>query len=78
MYDTQVILESGKRFFASKMSNSDSPHVFTPIGFISKKKLFHVGGTYFVVAPKNFMKYLFKSHFPMQDKICVFFKKILK
>src|SRR6185437_1176279 len=29
--------ESGKRFFASKMSNSDSPHVFTPIGVISEK-----------------------------------------
>jgi hypothetical protein len=32
-----------KRFFASKMSNSDSPHIFTPRETISGKN-FHVGG----------------------------------
>jgi hypothetical protein len=29
---------AGKRFFALKISNSDSSHVFTPRGFISRKK----------------------------------------
>jgi hypothetical protein len=46
-FNTQYAFsESGKRFFASKMSNSDSPHVSTPRGVISRKnfqKFFHVG-----------------------------------
>jgi hypothetical protein len=32
--------ESGKRFFALKISNSDFPYVFTPRGVISRKKIF--------------------------------------
>jgi hypothetical protein len=37
-FNTQYVLsESGKRFFTLKMSNSDSPHVFTPRGVISEK-----------------------------------------
>ena len=36
-FNTLAFPESGKRFFASKMSNSDSPHVFTPRGVISRK-----------------------------------------
>ena len=39
---TNAIPESRKRFFGSKMSNSDSLHVFTPRGVISRKT-FHVG-----------------------------------
>ena len=44
--------ESRKRFFASKMSNSDSPHVFTPKEVIPKK-IFHLGSPlpYCVVPP---------------------------
>jgi hypothetical protein len=29
--------ESGKRFFASKISNSNSPHIFTPKGSFPEK-----------------------------------------
>jgi hypothetical protein len=47
---------SGKCFFASKMSKSDSPHVFTPRRVISKKiqKIFTwlAPFLYCVVAPK--------------------------
>ena len=53
-FNTQYAFpESGKRFFASKMSNSDSPHVFTPRGVISRKNFFTwVAPPYCVVAPK--------------------------
>ena len=36
-FNTQEFPESGKCFFASEMSNSDFPHVFTPRGVISRK-----------------------------------------
>src|SRR5438094_926598 len=41
-FNTQTIPESEKRFFASKMSNSDSPHAFTRRWVILRKN-FHVG-----------------------------------
>jgi hypothetical protein len=44
--NTQDFPEAGKRFSALKMSNSDSPHVFTSRGVISRKnfwKFCHVG-----------------------------------
>jgi hypothetical protein len=46
-FNTQAFPESGKHFFASKMSNSDFPHVFTPRWVNSREnflKFFHMGG----------------------------------
>ena len=44
-FNTQVLHESGKRFFSSKISNSDSPHVFTlEESFPEKICKFHVCG----------------------------------
>jgi hypothetical protein len=51
-FNTQAFPEPGKRFFASKMSNSDSPHVFTPRGVISRKKFSSECPPYCVVALK--------------------------
>src|SRR3569623_110320 len=47
-FNTQVFSESGKRFLASKMSNLNSPHVFTPKGVIFRKnfrKFFHMSAS---------------------------------
>jgi hypothetical protein len=42
-FNTQAFPKSGKRVFASKMSNSNFPYVFTPRGVICRK-IFHVDG----------------------------------
>ena len=37
LFQYKALPKSGEAFFASKMSNSNSPHVFTPMGHFQKK-----------------------------------------
>jgi hypothetical protein len=73
-FNTQTFPESEKCFFASKMSNSDSPHAFTPRGIIFRKKFsknFSHGWW-----PKKLIFSIFRKKYDFVQNCIFFFEKL--